>query len=100
MSTEGEGDEKGGNSVRMQRVHARTTVLIIEDIEDSALKLLAGYWAVPSANNKGDQLSQSDDQRRIHTSRQLSHNTAAQGVESAGKVGYKARKSTSRMRSP
>ena len=57
MGTKGEGDEKCGNPVRMQHSHARTAVLIIEGIEDSALKLLTGYWAVPNGNNKGDQIS-------------------------------------------
>ena len=50
VGTKSESDEENGKSMRMEHVHARVAFVIIQHIEDDAVELLAGYWAVPNVN--------------------------------------------------
>ena len=52
MGTESKGYEKSRNSMRMQRIHAGIAFAIVERVENSIVKLLAQYWAVPNVSRK------------------------------------------------
>src|ERR1700742_1323866 len=100
MGTKSESNEEYGKSMGMQHVHARGALVIVQRIEDDTVELLAGYWAVPNVNRGGQSVGIGNDQKLLPTSRQLFHNTVAQGVGSVGMVGYMARRSPFHTCSP
>ena len=52
MGTKSESDEESRNPVGVQHVYGRISFVVVEHIEDSTVKLLAGYWTVPSVNKE------------------------------------------------